>query len=69
MRPNLDMKDILTQLSERLPSVEYQYGDLSDIGNEVGYRLGQLLENMTKDEIELFITGFKHGVSLTNGTH
>lgn len=69
MGSNLDMKDILTQLSERLPSVEYQYGDLSDIGNEVGYQLGQLLEDMTKDEIELFIVGFKHGISLTNGTH
>jgi hypothetical protein len=24
---------------------------------------------MTEDEIETFISGFRHGVSLTNGTH
>lgn len=44
-------------------------GDLSDVGNEIGYAVGQVFENMTQEQIDAFITGFKHGVSLTNGTH
>ena len=44
-------------------------GDISDIGNEIGYAVGYTLENMTQEQIDAFITGFKHGVSLTNGTH
>ena len=43
--------------------------DISDIGNEVGFGIGSILENMTEEEINDFISGFKHGVSLTNGTH
>ena len=63
------MKSTLTELGNRLPSVQFLNGDISDIGNEVGFQLGSVLKNMTEDEIDDFISGFKHGVSLTNGTH
>lgn len=69
MRQNLNMIEILTELSKRLPSVQFQKGDLNDIGNEVGFHLGHIIKDMTDDEIKNFISGFKHGVSLTNGTH
>ena len=65
----IDMKSVLTELGKRLPSVQFLNGDISDIGNEVGFQLGSVLKNMTEDEIDDFISGFKHGVSLTNGTH
>lgn len=65
----IDMKSTLTELGKRLPSVQFPKGDMSDIGNEVGFQLGSVLKNMTEDEIDDFISGFKHGVSLTNGTH
>jgi ubiquinone biosynthesis protein COQ9 len=65
----IEFRNILNKLSENLPNVEYENGDLSDIGNEIGYQLGSIVENITEDEIKLFIIGFKHGVSLTNGTH
>ena len=65
----IDMKSTLTELGNRLPSVQFLNGDISDIGNEVGFQLGSVLKNMTEDEIDDFISGFKHGVSLTNGTH
>ena len=65
----IDMKSTLTELGKRLPSVQFPNGDISDIGNEVGFQLGSVLKNMTEDEIDDFISGFKHGVSLTNGTH
>ena len=61
--------EISRGLSEHLSNLKYDNGDLSDIGNEIGFSLGTLLKDMTKEEINCFIMGFKHGVSLTNGTH
>ena len=43
--------------------------DMTDIGNEVGYIVGKVIQDMSEDDIENFLTGFRHGVSLTNGTH
>lgn len=69
MDREIDFKDVLIKLSEVLPDVGYINGDLSDIGNEIGFKLGNILSNLTEEEIKVFIIGFKHGVSLTNGTH
>jgi 2-keto-4-pentenoate hydratase/2-oxohepta-3-ene-1,7-dioic acid hydratase in catechol pathway len=44
-------------------------GDISDLGNEIGVTVGHAYKDMTEEEIKDFITGFRHGVSLTNGTH
>ena len=49
-----------------MKSLPYDYGDDSDLGNEVGELLSSLDPNF---DIEAFITGLKHGVSLNNGTH
>ena len=65
----IDFKETATKISNHLKKLKNYNGDISDIGNEVGYAIGSILENMTEDEINSFITGFKHGVSLTNGTH
>jgi hypothetical protein len=65
---DLNFAKVLNKISEYLNTVTYQ-GDLSDIGNEIGYILGDIIPNMNQEEIDTFITGFKHGVSLTNGTH
>ncbi len=63
-------KTIINELSERLSLVEpYSNADLSDLGNEIGFILGDIIPNLNGDNIENFVTGFKHGVSLTNGTH
>ena len=69
MEREINFKETLTLLSQNLPSVLYNNGDLSDIGNEIGFQLGSILPNMTDEEIRDFMMGFKHGVSLTNGTH
>jgi hypothetical protein len=66
---DIDMKETLTELGKKLPSVQFSKGDISDIGNEIGFNLGSILKDLTEDEIYDFISGFKHGVSLTNGTH
>lgn len=65
----MDFKQTINNISDHLKNLSYTNGDISDIGNEVGYSIGMSLENMTEDEIETFISGFRHGVSLTNGTH
>lgn len=69
MEREINFKETLTLLSQNLPSVLYDNGDLSDIGNEIGFQLGSILPNMTDEEIRDFIMGFKHGISLTNGMH
>ena len=62
--------EILTRINSILSQTNITYqGDLSDVGNEIGYAVGQVFENITQKQIDAFITGFKHGVSLTNGTH
>jgi len=65
----IDFKETIARLAEELPKVEYTNGDLIDIGNEIGFQLGSILKDMTENEIDCFINGFRHGVSLTNGTH
>lgn len=69
MERDIKFKKVLTKLSKKLPKVKYKNGDISDIGNEVGFQLGSILKDMTEEEIKYFIFGFRHGVSLTNGTH
>jgi len=66
---DINFKETLHSLSNGLNKVEYENGDLSDVGNEVGFILGNLLPDMSDDEISIFISGFRHGVSLTNGSH
>jgi hypothetical protein len=65
----IDFKETINKISEHLNNLKYYNGDISDIGNEIGYAIGSVLENMTEYEMNSFVTGFKHGVSLTNGTH
>jgi hypothetical protein len=60
------MKNQLKEgIIEQLTSMRYQHFDESDIGNEVGIVLGKL----TPDEIDNFMSGLRHGISLSDGTH
>ena len=65
----IEFKETANKISEHLNNLKDYNGDISDIGNEIGFAIGSILEHMTEDEINSFILGFKHGVSLTNGTH
>jgi len=62
-----NFQHILKQISESLSKVPYDNGDLSDVGNEVGIVLGNYIT--TEQEFKDFVTGLRHGISLTNGTH
>jgi 2-keto-4-pentenoate hydratase/2-oxohepta-3-ene-1,7-dioic acid hydratase in catechol pathway len=59
---------IANGLKETVNRMNYT-GDISDLGNEIGVTVGHTYKDMTEEEIKDFITGFRHGVSLTNGTH
>lgn len=69
MSRKLKFKKTLITLGHNLSTVNHDHGDISDIGNEIGYQLGAILKNLKEDEVDDFIIGFIHGVSLTNGTH
>ena len=64
------LKYCTTLLARELTENPVWYdGDISDFGNEVGYALGKVIQNMTEQQITDFIRGLEHGISLTNGTH
>ena len=65
----IDFQAALKTISSKLKIVTYNNGDISDLGNEVGIATGLALKNMSEDEISQFISGLKHGISLTNGSH
>jgi hypothetical protein len=65
----INFKELLTIVSSKLKIVNYTTGDLSDLGNEIGITVGTHIKEMTASEISQFISGFRHGVSLTNNTH
>ena len=59
------VEDVITILGD----VKYS-GDLSDLGNEVGFAIGEYIkDNEMGFSLEDFIQGVKHGVSIVNGTH
>jgi hypothetical protein len=59
---------IANQLKEKAVNTKYE-GDISDLGNEIGYVVGLCIDDMNDAQIKDFIHGLRHGISLTNGTH
>jgi hypothetical protein len=57
-----EFKKILKGLIDGLNEVKYS-GDISDIGNEVGFLLGKQLQD--PEEFKLFTRGLMHGIDLT----
>lgn len=57
-------KDVASHLLNNKPK-----GDISDFGNEIGIVLAKYISDKTGYELESFISGVKHGVSLMKGTH
>lgn len=65
---NTKINDIANSLKVSTGGMNY-IGDISDLGNEIGVVVGLAFKDMTDEDITDFIQGFRHGVSLTNGTH
>ena len=68
-----DFEEMKSDIIRKLQGITYKGGDFGDLGNEVGFVLGKYTMNETAFEdsttTQAFIDGFKHGVSLTDGTH
>jgi hypothetical protein len=69
MEREINFKEVFEQMCQTFDEIRYMNGDISDVGNEIGYALGKVLENLQEDEINDFIHGIRHGISLTNDTH
>lgn len=65
----IKFEQVKQEIIDKLSEVKY-YGDLSDIGNEIGIVIGKYitLEEPGYD-LNDFISGVEHGISLTNETH
>ncbi len=59
----------IVEIIGKIKSADYYVGDLSDIGNSIGIIIGKYICDDMGFEEDSFIHGFKHGVSLSNGTH
>jgi hypothetical protein len=62
-----EFEKMIVEIEFAVGQIDYDNGDISDIGNEIGYAIGRFIKN--DEDINDFITGLKHGVSLRNGTH
>lgn len=63
-------KEINEEISITLLKLPYKSGDLSDIGNEIGLIIGKFIDNDKLGfELDDFISGIKHGISIIEGTH
>jgi hypothetical protein len=56
-------------LINEIKSSKYYNGDLSDLGNDIGILVGKYLSDDLGFEEYDFISGIKHGISISNGTH
>ena len=63
-----EFRDIIFDITNRVPKIKYT-GDLSDIGNEIGMIIAKYLNDDKIGDLESFIDGLRHGVSLIDGTH
>ena len=57
------------EISIALDNVWYENGDLSDIGNEIGVIIAKHFSDKMGYDLDSFIHGLKHGVSLIDDTH
>ena len=69
MRQDIDFQKILRNIIYELSNLPYDKGDISDIGNEVGIAIGTILSDISEEEINDFVSGVRHGISLINGTY
>ena len=61
---------LIEELSEQIGNDFNKGNDLSDIGNSIGIVIGKYINNEEMGfDLDSFICGVKHGVSLTDGTH
>jgi len=61
-------KKLSLDIIKTLYDIDYA-GDLSDIGNEIGIVVAKYFSDDLGYEKDDFLSGLRHGISLTDGTH
>jgi len=62
-----EFKKIRESIIRQLKNVIYDNGDVSDVGNEIGIAIAKHLNE--NQNVEDFMHGVRHGVSLIDGSH
>ena len=62
-----NFNEVVENLIVDLKEIKYSNGDISDLGNEIGFSIWK--EINTEEDFDSFIHGLRHGLSLGNGTH
>lgn len=66
----MNAKEIIIELIKKLEQSDLPPGcDIGDVGNEIGIAVGKFINNKMGYELDSFISGIKHGISLVDGTH
>jgi len=61
-------KEIIEKIIEQLTDIKYT-GDIGDIGNEIGIAIKSYIDEKKEGyELDSFLWGVKHGISLNNNT-
>ena len=60
----IEFKRLCVLISARLSHLSYDRGDIADIGNEIGYVLGQNAKGSIEEISSAFMTGLTHGIDL-----
>jgi hypothetical protein len=64
-------RNLCDEIIVDLECVTYE-GDISDVGNEIGYVLANYIGDYDEEgawDLDAFIAGVRHGISLKDGTH
>lgn len=59
----------IEEIINELKSLDYLKGDLSDLGNDIGFVVGKYLSKDSGFDKDSFLQGIKHGLSISDGTH
>ena len=66
----MEINKLIEELSEEIDTNFDDRCDLSDIGNSIGIVIGKYINDKDMGfDLDSFIFGVKHGVSLIDGTH
>ena len=63
------LEDLINHLESIKNSTPINQGDLSDLGNEIGIVIGQYTNDEMGYEKDDFVSGVRHGISISDGTH
>lgn len=62
-------KEVSKEIQKELSIINYDNGDLGDIGNHVGVVIAKYFDGSIGYDKESFNRGLNHGISLIDGTH